>query len=335
MERFIVGTGRCGSTLLSRMLAEYPPALSIFEFFNGLDRSRRFQAEPMPGAEFAAMISQEQPFVRAVIARGYEVEEIRYPFDSGGRYRRDERLPWLLVSMLPRLVKDPDALFDALVVHAQTFPTRAVREHYRALFDWLAKRLGKQLWIERAGSSVEYLGELQRVFPEARFVHIHRDGREAALSMREHHAYRLPISILYQAPTDSGALPAELGPLDLDAPPHPTDVISQILASRPPVEYFGRYWTDQLVRGLEALAVLGKDRYLAVSFENLLTDPLGVLHSIAAFFELDPQRDPWMERAAGLIRGRVPTRFERLPKIEQAALAEACRVGQQLLGRLP
>ena len=33
MDRFIVGTGRCGSTLLSRMLAENPTTLSVFEFF--------------------------------------------------------------------------------------------------------------------------------------------------------------------------------------------------------------------------------------------------------------------------------------------------------------
>ena len=37
MDRFIVGTGRCGSTLLSRMLACHPAVCSIFEFFNGLD----------------------------------------------------------------------------------------------------------------------------------------------------------------------------------------------------------------------------------------------------------------------------------------------------------
>ena len=44
MDRFVVGTGRCGSTLLSRMLGENRSVLSIFEFFNGLDMTRRFSS---------------------------------------------------------------------------------------------------------------------------------------------------------------------------------------------------------------------------------------------------------------------------------------------------
>ncbi len=45
MDRFVVGSGRCGSTLLSRMLDAHPDVVSIFEFFTGLDVMRRFSAE--------------------------------------------------------------------------------------------------------------------------------------------------------------------------------------------------------------------------------------------------------------------------------------------------
>jgi len=37
MDRFIVGTGRCGSTLLSRMLRCNPELLDLSEFYSGLD----------------------------------------------------------------------------------------------------------------------------------------------------------------------------------------------------------------------------------------------------------------------------------------------------------
>ena len=52
MRRFIVGTGRCGSTLLSRMIRENPQVVSLFEYFNGLDVRRRFSKAPMSGAAF-------------------------------------------------------------------------------------------------------------------------------------------------------------------------------------------------------------------------------------------------------------------------------------------
>src|SRR5262245_31917850 len=113
MDRFIVGTGRCGSTLLSRMLAEHSAVLSLFELFNGIDGAQRFAPGPLPGAAFARLFAGEQPFINAVLRRGYPVEEVVYPFGDGARYRRGDACPYVLVSMLPRLSREPDALFDA------------------------------------------------------------------------------------------------------------------------------------------------------------------------------------------------------------------------------
>ena len=310
------------------MLAEHPSVLSIFELFNGLDVARRFQPDPLTGAEFAALIGAEQPFVTAVLRRGYPVAEITYPFDGGGRYRRDEPLPGILVSMLPRLSQNPDELFDEVVATASALPAQPPVAHYRALFDWLAARLHREFWIERSGSSIEYLGSLRALFPEARFVHLHRDGPEAALSMREHHAYRLPISLLY------GGGEVDPTEIDLHAPPDGTDAISRILEDRPSAEMFGRYWTDQIVRGSAGREGLAADRYLEIRFEDLVARPRDVLAAVSAFFALDTGwRDGWIERAAGLVRGIPPTRAGALPPPERARLAEACREGRRLLGR--
>lgn len=333
MDRIIVGSGRCGSTLLSRMLAENPDALSVFEHFNGLDVATRFAPEAARGDAFARLISAEQPFVTAVLRRGYAVAEITYPYGSSARYRSGAPLPWILVSTLPRLSETPDQLFDEVIAFAKALRPAPMIAHHRALFDWLVARFDRKFWIERSGSSIDYLGELDEQFPEARFLHIHRDGREAALSMREHHAYRLPISLMYGAPTDEGVPLAELGPLDLHAEPSDDDPISQVLKSRPSAHYFGQYWNDQILRGDAARATIGSDRYQELRFEDLLRDPRAALEGIADFFEMDSSRGRWIERAIALVHGVPAARFQDLPDEEAKALSEVVRPGQKLLGR--
>ncbi|MFP6641502.1 MAG: sulfotransferase [Myxococcota bacterium] len=293
MQRFIVGTGRCGSTLLSRMLARNPGLLSLSEFFNGLDMGERFSAAPMDGPTLAELIGREQPMITAVIKRGYPVEEVTYPFadETGtgsprGQYRRGDPLPWLLVSMLPPWAEPPDALFDELMAFAKARPATPPRDHYLALFDWLAQTLGRSLWVERSGSSIDYAEHLIDLYPEARFIHLHRSGPEVALSMRNHHAYRLPISLIYDAPLADGRRVSELPGLDLVSEPTPGDTIHRILESHPPAEYFGRYWSDQIERGHPALATLPPERLLEIAFEDLVSDPVPVLRQIAAFFDL-------------------------------------------------
>lgn len=332
MERFIVGTGRCGSTLLSRMIAEQPDVLSVFEFFNGLDMTKRFRRGSVDGAEVAALISQEHPFVTMVLKRGYAVEEITYPFGPNARYARDQGLPWVLVSTLPRLTDDPDSLFDELVAFAKTLPSQELPDQYEALFGWLAQRLGKRCWIERSGSSIDYVGELHTLYPQARFLHIHRDGHETALSMREHAAYRLAIYFLFQMESEGAPAIDELRGLDPAATPSDDDPVSRILASRPPVELYGKYWSQELQHGLPAAGRLHATQYREVRFEDVIARPEETLREIAEFFDIDAGGG-WRERAAALVRGVPPTRYDALPADEQERLAGACRPGMQLLGR--
>jgi putative sulfotransferase len=333
MDRFVVGTGRCGSTLLSRMLAQQPALLSVFEFFNGLDMTKRFGKTAVDGEAFAALLSQEHPIVTMVLSRGYKVEEITYPFDKpGARYTPDQGLPWLLVSTLPRFTDDPDALFDEAIAFARTLPEQHLAAHYRALFEWLAARFGRSCWLERSGSSIDYLGSLHEVFPNARFLHLHRDGPETALSMREHAAYRLAIHFVYEKPRDAEPSIDELRLLETGR--GGDDPITQILESRPPLEYFGGYWSQELQHGMRAAAKLPAEQYMEVRFEDLIADPAATLRTISEFFELDADVDDWRDSAAALVRGVPPTRFDRLSADEQARLAEACRPGMELLRRL-
>jgi len=317
MRRFVVGTGRCGSTLLSRMLAQHPAVLGLFEFFNGLDWGKRFTPGLVDGAEFWRIVAQPNEVTDQALARGYDSDEIAYPFRPDSRFKRGDAIPWILVATLPRLTDDHDALFDELATSVGAWPAASLAEHYEHLFADLGRRFGRPLWIERAGSSIDYLADLHALYPDARFVHIHRDGREAALSIRAHPFFRLAVNAMF------GLIPeAREG----------EDVISLMLESEPPVEIYGRFWTDQLCRGFRAASRMDPSQYLEVRFEDLVTDPVPVMTSIGRFFDL-PAADDWVARAAALVRGVPPARFGSLSAEDQRILSDAVRPGQILLGR--
>jgi hypothetical protein len=335
MDRFVVGTGRCGSTLLSRMLGTSPSLLSIFEFFTGLDHGRRFAEGPVEGAELAALLAQDQPVVTMALRRGYSAPEIVYPFGApGARYGMDDELPWLLVTALSRMSDDPDAWLDATLAFARARPAAPLRDHYRALFAFWAERAGRSAWIERSGSSIEYVGDLHALFPEARFLHIHRDGPETALSMREHHLYRLAISFLFDLPPEAGTghagTNAEMAALDA-GPAGAADPITARLEQELPVEAYGRYWSRQIEAGLPALARVPAARRHAIRFEDLVARPEATLAEVADFLEL--AGGAWVREGAALVKGSPPARAPGLPEAERARLAEACASAMRQLGR--
>ncbi len=321
--RFVVGTGRCGSTLLSRMLAEHRDVVSLHEVFTGLDWGRRFAPGLHTGAEVAEILSTPDPVTREALSRGYDADEVTYPFRAGDRYTRDDPLPWILVSTLAYLSDDPDGLFDRTVAWLRSRPEATMAEHYLALFAWWTVGAGGTAWIERSGSSVDYLSDLAGLFPDARFVHIHRDGREVALSMRNHAMYRLAVQLTYGIVPD-GADPDDTSPEGHDR------LVRGWLEGTPPIDLYGRYWSEQMERGSAAAAALPPERLHTVSFEALVTDPEPHLAAMAAFFGLDD--DPgFVARAASLVRGVPPGRAGSLDEAAREALEASCERGRAAL----
>jgi len=333
VQRFVIGTGRCGSTLLMQMLSEHPDALCILEFLNGLDVRKRFGAEPASGEALAALVSAEHPFVSMLLARGYPVAEVTYPFGPGARFGPQDPLPWLLVAVLPSLSREPDALYDEVLRALRGFPERPLRLHYLALFEWLCARFGRRHWIEKSGASLDFLPAMHALYPDARFLHLHRDGREAALSMREHHAFRLAVSLVYQLGPGGDTSNAGLARLDPERARGARDPIRELLEARPPAELLGRFWSDQIARGYRALPKLSPEQYLELRFEDLVARPRAVLREVAAFFDLDPEAGGWIERASARVRELPKSRFAELPPAEAQRLVAACRTAQSLLGR--
>ena len=330
LARFVVGTGRCGSTLLSRMLSENAAVCSVFEFFSGIDHFFRFREGPVSGAELADRLGEDHPMQTMVLKRGYDVPEVAYPFDApGARFGRADPIPWTQAIAVARLTDEPDRVFDELLAFTAGQPEQPLAAHYRALLEWLTRRTGHQLWIEKSGTSLEFTPELKACFPDARFVYLARDPYETALSMREYDVLRLAVPVM------NGLLGeveySHQGLVEFEE--RNAEAIDRTLASRPPVELFGAYWSGQLERGIPALERVAAGDVHCVRFEELVERPREVLEGIAGFFELPASDGAWIERAATLVRGLPPTRFDGLGADEQRRLADACALGIELAAR--
>jgi hypothetical protein len=76
----------------------------------------------------------------------------------------------------------PEETFRAALMEINPF---TVPDGYRAFYRLYAARFGKARWGDKTPLYCMELKPIRRVLPEARFIHIIRDGRDAALSLRK------------------------------------------------------------------------------------------------------------------------------------------------------
>jgi hypothetical protein len=129
-----------------------------------------------------------------------------------------------------------------------------------AFVDAFARRYreqrGRPRWAEKTPLNVLSFGWVLERFPEARLVHVVRDGRDVVCSMRQHPDRRWV----------DGVEVKELRPQ--------------------PVEEYMRRW----VRDTEAgITLRGDPRYIEIRYEDLVEDPERVLRGL-----LESLEEPWL-----------------------------------------
>jgi hypothetical protein len=131
-------------------------------------------------------------------------------------------------------------------------PGATLGEAIAAVFELYAEQRGKRRWGDKTPLYMQHLGLLERLFPAARFVHLVRDGRDAAVSFLQ-----MPEGIVTRSPATprSAAGFACQWKLEVEA--------AQALARR-----------------------VGPRRYLEVRYEDLVADPEAQLSRICAFADL-------------------------------------------------
>ena len=141
-------------------------------------------------------------------------------------------------------------------VQARLRPGMTTDDAIAAVFAAYAAERGKARWGDKTPLYMQHLDLLERLFPDARFVHLIRDGRDAALSF---------LSV------PAGLMTEGWG--------YPQDAAG-----------FACQWATEVASARELGARVGGQRYRELRYEALVADPEGELRAVCAFagLEYDP-----------------------------------------------
>lgn len=143
-----------------------------------------------------------------------------------------------------RMIVDPDAFFEEL-------PEPRLRHVLDRLYHIRVAPRGATRWGDKTPLYVQYIPFLNRLFPDALFIHVIRDGRDATVSAVEKWGRKAHIDVYYLL----------------------------------------RNWVRNVTAGHDAKGVVGTGRYLEIRYESLVTDPEQTLRSACAFLNerFEPQ----------------------------------------------
>ena len=129
----------------------------------------------------------------------------------------------------------------------------------RCFYDLYAEGQGKPRWGDKTPRYMRAMPRISRALPEARFVHLIRDGRDVALSQRERVIDGAPV----------------------------------------PMAAMAERWQRRIIAAREGAAEIRGKGYEEVRYEDLVADAEGTLRRICAFVELDfdPAMLDYHERA--------------------------------------
>jgi hypothetical protein len=292
---FVGGTGRSGTHILSYLLDRHS------RFF-GVPIECRFHCNPKGLADLVTGRTDVDSFLTKL--RGYWWHRVRV----GDRAFVKAR--WRAIGRRGRVrglhtIIAPDHFNAAVGRFEDTVSEDVVAASRRLFFDLLkplADDAGKPVLVEMSCFTIAAADGLAKIFPEARFVHSVRDGR------------------------DSGSSKVSLR----QKPHHPTDVISGL-----------RFWADRLDQaeeGVRRLDPADRDRLRVISLDELvwsdrerayaeLLEFLGVADEPAmrAFFEAEmnadaAHRDRWREGLDAESQADIVRRYEaELDRLEAEA----------------
>ena len=212
----------------------------------------------------------------SALARGWRKWKSRYvssqsPIIIGGCPRSGTTLTRVILDAHPNIACGPESsllagrcLSDELANRFEMSTAeldrlrRLTADHARLIelfFTRYAARQGKVRWAEKTPANVRQLAYLFRNFPNAKFVHVIRDGRDVICSLRTHPKYRV-----------------------IEGQPIPTKI-------RRPLTTCIRHWLRDTAAGM---AWRRHPNYFELRYEDLVGRPEPTLKRLCAFIG-----EPW------------------------------------------
>ena len=333
---FVVSTGRCGSTMMTDIVRLHPKLLSLSEFFVSLS-NRSFSSRVVDGEQFWDILSVLSRTVSQMFAKGSRVDRLLYNFGPTARFE-PANVPPILCITLPHLTDDYEALYAEMEPAIRPRGPAPIGEQYLFLFDWLCQRLGREMAVERSGASLMFVSILGDMFPEARFVHIYRDGRDTALSMQHHAYFRLIARFSrfvrrlgmnpYRRPFVYGSNPL-YGPIE--SLTFRLSPLEGWLDKGISLEELGSFWSDMVTAGQTYLRVQPPGRVMNLRYEDVLDRPRAELTRFMEFLGPEFADEQWLDQVSKIPQ-RPPSSWATLAPEKQARLTAACWPGLTLLG---
>lgn len=285
---FIIGTGRCGSSLLQEIVARHPGC----GFVSNVD-DKFHQLRPL--GRLNAPIYSATP---AWLTRKGRL-----------RFAPSEGYSLLSAEVSPALV-DPARDLD----HSDVTPWLAAR--LRRFYERRSRAQRSEVFVHKL-TGWPRAALLADVFPQARFVHVVRDGRDVANSLLQ-----MPWWRGYNGPENW-----RLGPLrddDLEVW-HASERSFPVLA--------GLYWRILIDAFERAEKSVGPDRWRTVRYEDLMREPAEVMTDITSWIGLSPsaaferrlRRHPF--HAGRTQRYRADLSLQQQRALEQAISVQLERYG--------
>ena len=240
---FVIGTGRCGSTLVQELLCRHPD----IGFMTNLEDRIRF----LPAA--AGRFNNQ--LYRRVAPSLTRKGRPRYAPSEGYRALTREVSPMVAESF--RDLLDSDAM-------------PWVAERFHAFFTERARRQAKPVFLHKY-TGWPRTGFVREVFPEARFIHVVRDGRSVVASALRTSWWK-----------------GHLGPEHWQWGPLPSAYAAEWEASgRSFPVLAAQCWKILMDAYTAARELVPQDRWLDVRFEDVLADPEERFKEMLSFMELD------------------------------------------------